>query len=213
MKSLRYVTSLCLFLGACSGAPAAPPTLAPGSAATSSSAAPVTVDSTAPTTTAVPSTSNTSATTAPTTTADPAAPEPPGVEEDDFDVIWRRLIEYHNFAFQNPELAAASAYLTEDCECRSVAEDLLESYRQNGWHETSPGLIVHSVTVDLQTSTVGLLTIIDEHSPLTVVDDSGAVVREEPRRPRTFYSARVRLTDGVWKIAEWFQRGAVGDAE
>jgi hypothetical protein len=133
--------------------------------------------------------------------------------EDDFEVIWRELIEYHNWAFQNPDLADAAVYISPDCECFANAEERLDEYRENGWRETSPGLTVHSVDIDLATSTFALMTVIDEHSPLVVVDAADEIVRERERRPKTFYDVRVRLLDEGWRIVEWFQRGAVGDAE
>lgn len=148
-----------------------------------------------------------------TTVFDPAVPIPETEGEDNIEVIWRELIEYHNWAFQNPELADAELYLSKDCECFANAQERLDEYRRKGWRETSPGLTVHEVDVDIATGNLAVMTIVDEHSPLVVVDAVGLVVRERERRPKTFFDVRVRLFDGGWRIVEWVRRGAVGDAE
>jgi len=215
VKRLTVVTvlvALVVVVTACSGSGTSTPSLAPGTTPPPVSA---------PTTSSVPtSPSVTSATTAPsvvgsTTSEVPAVsiPIPETEGETDFADIWRELIEYHNWAFQNPELADVDIYMSEDCECYANAVAILEEYRANGWRETSPGYTVQSVSVDLSTSTVALMTVVDEHSPLVVVDAAGNVVREKERRPKTFYDVRVRLTEAGWRIVEWFQRGAIGDAE
>ncbi len=216
MKRLGVLLALGVLLGACSEAEP-PPTLASGT-----TAAPTTVattglpEPTESTTSAAPPPANATTSTiaqSTTTAVNPAIPVPPGATEDDFEAIWRQLMEYHNWAFQNPELADAAQYLSPDCECFATAATLLDEYRQNGWRESSPGLIIHDVDVDIATSTFALMTIVDEHSPLVVVDSDGSIVRQEDRRPKSFYDVRVRLLDEGWRIVEWFLRGAVGDAE
>ena len=186
-----------------------PPTLAPGTTAvTTSSVSGTTSASTPPPTV---TTVNSSA--PPTSQAPPQVPLPQTEGEEDFAVIWRELIDYHNWAFQNPELADLDIYLMPECECYANADAVLQEYLANGWHEASDGLIVHEVDVDISNDTVGLLTVIDEHSALVVVDREGNVVRERERRPKSYWVGRVRLTDSGWRIAEWFLRGEIGDAE
>lgn len=208
MRRATLLASLVLIGGACSSSESAP-TLATGTTARPTTTAVATATSSAVTSPVSTSTAGGS-TTAPT---DPAVPLPQTAEEDDFEVIWRELIAYHNWAFQNPEIADPAVYIAEECECFANAIAILEEYRANGWRETSEGLIVHEVDVDLATSTFALMTVIDEHSPLVVVDAAGQVVRERDRRPKTFWDVRVRQFDAGWRIVEWFQRGGVGDAE
>lgn len=200
-------------LAGCSGSDDPAPTLAPGTTPIATTT--LTPTTSAPATTAAGTTAGPETTAPVATTQAPTETIPlPNTEgEDDFEVIWRELVEYHNWAFQNPDRADADIYLAEECECYSNAADLLAEYRANGWRETSEGLIVHSVDVDISTSTFALMTVVDEHSELVVVDEAGATVRQEPRRPKTFYDVRIRLLDEGWRIVEWFQRGGIGDAE
>lgn len=203
-----FLVASVLVVAGCSGAGAADPTLAPGPTAT---AAPPVTSSAAPGSSSSAAPSTTVAVTA--STVDPAIPFPQTQGEDDVEAIWRELIEYHNWAFQNPDLADASVYISEECECYANAIAVLDEYREKGWREVSEGLIVDRVDIDVEASTFALLTVVDEHSPLVVVDGEGNVVRERDRRPKTFWDIRLRLIDDSWLIVEWFQRGAVGDAE
>ena len=215
MKKFVLLAALALIVAACTDSGEATPTLATGTTTPTTTIGAPTAPPTTPPTTPTPTTGATQTTAPSSTTADPATTIPiPNTEgESDFVVIWNELIEYHNWAFQNPELADPKIYLSEDCACFPVAMALFDEYLTNGWHETSPGLTVHDVDVDISSSTFALMTVVDEHSALVVVDEDGIVVRERERRPKTFYDVRVRLTEDGWRIAEWFQRGAVGDAE
>ena len=213
MRLLLGVICLGLAVAACSGEDTTP-TLAPG---------PTSTANTVPTTTVVASPSTETSAATPTTPASTSStvtnppegevPIPQTAGEEDFELIWRELIEYHNWAFQNPQQADPAIYISRDCDCFANAQERLAEYQDNGWQEISDGLIVHSVDVDLATSTFALMTVIDEHSPLIVVNSAGETVRQRERRPKTFYDVRVRLHDEGWRIVEWFQRGAVGDAE
>lgn len=191
----------------------------PGTGGTTSASVDLPPSST-PTSTETPTTTfsaPTTSTTQPsvTTTLDPSTtiPIPDTEGETDFEVIWQELIEYHNWAFQNPKDADLTLYLSEECECFAKAQSVIDEYLTNGWRETSPGYTVHDIDVDISTSTFALMTVIDEHSVLEVVDESGAIVRERDLRPKTIFDVGVRLTPKGWRITEWFQRGEVGNAE
>lgn len=206
------LAALMMVMAACSDSGTSTPTLAPGPTAPSGTVATTTTQppsTTSPTTTIGGSTPTTTTSEAPTV----SIPLPNTAGETNFEVIWMELIDYHNWAYQNPELADPNVYISQDCECFEQVASRLAEYVEEGWHETSPGIAVHDIDVDVATSTFALMTVIDEHSPLVVVDADGAVIEDRERRPKTFYDVRVRLTDRGWRIAEWFIRGAIGDAE
>lgn len=211
MKRLVLLIALMMVMAACTDSGQSTPTLASGP-----TAPPVGV-----TTTQAPSTTSTTTTTvaassSTTTTSgvpDLSIPIPDTDGESDFEVIWSELIEYHNWAFENPAAADPSIYLSADCDCLPRAEAILAEYIDNGWRASGEGIIVHDVDIEVSSSTFALMTIIDEQAELAILGPDGEIVETIARRPRTFFDVRVRLTEDGWRIAEWNQRGAEGAAE
>lgn len=209
MRRAIILLVLVLVGAACNNADGSDPTLAPGPTSTttdgSTTEAPVTSSAATVTTTEVPDS---------TTTAVPQPTVPlPNPEEDDFTTIWLELMDYHNWAFANPELADPTDYLAESCDCLERAKAILAEYLANGWSAVGDGIIVHSTEVEVESSTFALMTVIDEQAELTILGPEGQVVEVIERRPKTFFDVRVRKTEDGWRIAEWNQRGAEGAAE
>ncbi|NND01605.1 MAG: hypothetical protein HKN91_02360 [Acidimicrobiia bacterium] len=211
MRRRFLIVAVLMFGSACSGTDGADPTLAPGPTSTATS-------TTGPTSTAGPTgTSGEPATTsssAPSTSAasQPTAPLPDPSEED-FPTIWRQLMDYHNWAFANPVQADPREYLDDGCDCLARAEAILAEYLDNGWSAVGDGIIVHSIEVEVETSTFALMTVVDEQSELAILGPDDQVVEVIERRPKTFFDVRVRKTEDGWRITEWNQRGAEGAAE
>jgi len=209
MKRVVLLIALVLFGAACSGTEGADPTLAPGPTSTlavsSTTADPVTSSSEAPTTTESPGLTT-------TTMPQPTVPLP-DPNEDDFPTIWRQLMDYHNWAFANPTEADPREYLADSCDCLERAEAILAEYLENGWTAVGEGIIVHSIEVEVESSTFALMTVIDEQAVLTIFGPGQEVVEVIDRRPKTIFDVRVRKTEDGWRIAEWNQRGAEGAAE
>lgn len=211
MRRLTAVAVLVVIVAACNGTEGADPTLAPGPSSSTI----------APTTTVATTTSSAAPTTEPTeptatsTTSTPPEPTPPVPDptEGDIPTIWQQLMDYHNWAFANPDLADATQYLAESCDCLERAEAILAEYIDEGWHVGSGGLIVHSVEVEISSSTFALLTVVDEQAETTILGPGDEIVEVLERRPKTFFDVRIRLTEDGWRIAEWNQRGAEGAAE
>ena len=206
---MTTVVVLAVIVAACNGTDGAEPTLAPGP--TSSTIAPTTTVANT-TSSAAPTTETTATSSTTSTPPEPTAPVPDPNEED-IPTIWQQLMDYHNWAFANPEQADATQYLAESCDCLERAQTILAEYIDEGWHVGSGGLIVHSVEVEISSSTFALLTIVDEQAETTILGPDDEVVEVLERRPKTFFDVRIRLTEDGWRIAEWNQRGAEGAAE
>lgn len=213
MKRLVTSIALAVAVAACNG-DVSDPTLAAGP--TSSTVGQSTTADPASGTSGAPSSSLEPPTNSPTSSSSvapvPSAPLP-NPEEDDLPTIWRELMEYHNWAFANPELADAGEYIAESCDCFERATAILAEYVENGWSAVGDGIIVHSVEVEVEASTFALMTVVDEQAELTIFGPNGEEVEVIERRPKTFFDVRVRLTEDGWRIAEWNQRGAEGAAE
>ncbi|MCP3976219.1 MAG: hypothetical protein GY720_17185 [bacterium] len=202
-----------MVMSACSDSGTSTPTLAAG---TTGPPVSVTTTTPAPSTTSTVAESSTTTSTPPgssTPTTTSSIPIPNTAGETDFEVIWHELMEYHNWAFENPEMADPTIYLSAECDCLERAEALLAEYVDNGWHTQGEGIVVHEVDIEVSSSTFALITVIDEQAELTVLGVDGETIETIGRRPKTFFDVRIRLTDDGWRIAEWNQRGAEGAAE
>ena len=114
-----------LGIGACSGAGGEAPSLAPGTTAPAATSA---SSSIAPSSSAAPTTTTEGTAPPPTTTEAPAdeAPIPQTQGLDDFTAIWTELVEYHNWAFQNPVNADPAQYKDQKTSKREVVLGPLE---------------------------------------------------------------------------------------
>ncbi len=202
--------AIVMVMAACSDSSDPTPTLASGTTAPRATASTTTLEAATTTSTTVVDSTSTTTTTAP---PDSSIPIPDTDGETDFEVIWRELMGYHNWAFENPAEADPRIYLADSCDCLQRAEEILAEYIDNGWRASGDGIIVHQVDIEVSSSTFALMTVIDEQAELMILGPDGEVVEVIERRPRTFFDVRVRLTDDGWRIAEWNQRGAEGAAE
>jgi hypothetical protein len=141
--------------------------------------------------------------------AEVAPPVPPVADVTDAATIWAALLAHHNWAFQHPDEADLTRYLSERCTCFAPLQERLELLVANGWHEDDAGLVLDSLEVTEQTGDTISLAVHDRHVELRVVDETGTVVEQAPARALSRWHVDLALEVDGWRITRWDFAGAV----
>lgn len=126
--------------------------------------------------------------------------------------VWLDLLATHNWAFQHPNEADLTEYLSADCPCFRPLQERIELLVANGWREDDAGVVLDSLEVIAQSDASLSLVVGDRHVELRVIDEAGTVVEQAPARPLTEWRVHLALERNGWRITRWDLAATVAES-